>query len=98
MIHINVYFNSKYIAKNLISIRELFERSYCNVRNLGSVISLEIFILYTRYPIVARRAWPLGRVRRASKGILHTNIHIERANKPSVLHHSTLEFRGFSKR
>ena len=26
--------------------------------------------LYTRYPIVAR-AWPLGRVRRASKGILH---------------------------
>ena len=28
--------------------------------------------LYTRYPIVARRAWPLGRVRRASKGILHT--------------------------
>ena len=29
-------------------------------------------MLYTRYPIVARRAWPLGRVRRASKGILHT--------------------------
>ena len=32
--------------------------------------------LYTRYPIVARRAWPtgcIGRVRRASKGILHTN-------------------------
>ena len=30
--------------------------------------------LYTRYPIVARRAWPtpLSRVRRASKGILHT--------------------------
>ena len=35
--------------------------------------------LYTRYPIVARRAWPagqvhraLGRARRASKGILHT--------------------------
>ena len=28
--------------------------------------------LYTRYPIVARRAWPAGRVRRASKGILHT--------------------------
>ena len=31
--------------------------------------------LYTRYPIVARRAWPtgcIGRVRRASKGILHT--------------------------
>ena len=33
-------------------------------------------ILYTRYPIVARRAWPtgcIGRVRRASKGILHTS-------------------------
>ena len=32
--------------------------------------------LYTRYPIVARRAWPagcIGRVRRASKGILHTS-------------------------
>ena len=33
-------------------------------------------IVYTRYSIVARRAWPavqpLGRVRRASKGILHT--------------------------
>ena len=29
--------------------------------------------LYTRYPIVARRAWPTGRVRRASKGILHTS-------------------------
>ena len=30
-------------------------------------------MLYTRYPIVARRAWPagcIGRVRRASKGIL----------------------------
>ena len=39
-----------------------------------------ILHLYTRYPIVARRAWPagciqpLGRVRRASKGILHTNL------------------------
>ena len=33
--------------------------------------------LYTRYPIVARRAWPtgcMGRVRRASKGILHTKF------------------------
>ena len=29
--------------------------------------------LYTRYPIVAL-GLPLGRVRRASKGILHTNI------------------------
>ena len=31
--------------------------------------------LYTRYPIVARRAWPtgcIGRVCRANKGILHT--------------------------
>ena len=35
--------------------------------------SAHIAFLYTRYPIVARRAWPLGRVRRASKGILHTN-------------------------
>ena len=35
--------------------------------------------LYTRYPIVARRAWPtqpLGRVRRASKGILHTRAKV----------------------
>ena len=29
--------------------------------------------LYTKYPIFARRAWPAGRVRRASKGILHTS-------------------------
>ena len=34
--------------------------------------------LYTRYPIVARRAWPaslytIGRVRRVSKSILHTS-------------------------
>ena len=28
--------------------------------------------IQARYPIVARRAWPTGRVRRASKGILHT--------------------------
>ena len=41
--------------------------------------------LYTRYPIVARRAWPvgcaqpLGRVRRASKGILHTKDTFARA-------------------
>ena len=33
-----------------------------------------MYLLYTRYPIVARRAWPTGRVRRASKGILHTNV------------------------
>ena len=37
-------------------------------------------ILYTRYPIVARAlglaaVQPLGRVRRASKGILHTTLH-----------------------
>ena len=35
--------------------------------------------LYTRYPIVARElglaaVQPLGRVRRASKGILHTSV------------------------
>ena len=36
-------------------------------------------LLYTRYPIVARRAWPtgcIGRVRRASKGILHTRAKV----------------------
>ena len=36
------------------------------------------WILYTRYPIVARAlvhyVQPLGRVRRASKGILHTKV------------------------
>ena len=32
-------------------------------------------IYKTRYPIVARRVQPLGRVRRASKGILHTSRH-----------------------
>ena len=37
-------------------------------------IQLLVSCLYTRYPIVARRAWPLGRVRRASKGILHTSL------------------------
>ena len=35
-----------------------------------------VYRLYTRYPIVARRAQPLGRVRRASKGILHTSIQV----------------------
>ena len=37
--------------------------------------------LYTRYPIVARAlglVQPLGRVRRASKGILHTNDVLDR--------------------
>ena len=43
-------------------------------------ISKPHFALYTRYPIVARRAWSLGRVRRASKGILHTTFC------PSVIH------------
>ena len=35
-----------------------------------------MFYLYTRYPIVARALglYALGRVRRASKGILHTNV------------------------
>ena len=41
------------------------------------IILITVLHLYTRYPIVARRAWPtvqpLGRVRRASKGILHTS-------------------------
>ena len=43
--------------------------------------------LYTRYPIVARRAWPagfvehLGRVRRASKGILHATLNIQSSSK-----------------
>ena len=45
-------------------------------------------VLYTIYPIVVRRAWPtgciafvqpLGRVRRASKGILHTTYRRARA-------------------
>ena len=39
-----------------------------------------VLYLYTRYPIVARAlglaaaVQPLGRVRRASKGILHTSL------------------------
>ena len=34
-------------------------------------------MLYTRYPIVARaKVQPLGRVRRASKGILHTKLDV----------------------
>ena len=40
--------------------------------------------LYTRYPIVARRAWPIGRVRRASTGILHTSTRTKAAARPSV--------------
>ena len=39
-------------------------------------VNYYIFGLYTRYPIVAC-APPLGRVRRASKGILHTNIWLK---------------------
>ena len=41
-------------------------------------------VLYTRYPIVARRAWPvqpLSRVRRASKGILHTRPSASREQR-----------------
>ena len=49
-----------------------------NVRAVKNALKLQENVLYTRYPIVARRAWPtdfvqpLGRMRRASKGILHT--------------------------
>ena len=52
--------------------------------------------LYTRYPIVARRAWPTGRVRRASKGILHTTmLYVSTKNYPQVVgtcsgHHGQL--------
>ena len=58
-------------------LQKLIKISYINVE----VVIMHNFILkswkhpihlYTRYPIVARRTWPLGRVRRASKGILHT--------------------------
>ena len=44
-------------------------------------LTVQTLTLYTRYPIVARAlglaaaVQPLGRVRRASKGILHTNIN-----------------------
>ena len=44
-------------------------------------LSRTLFNLYTRYPIVSSRAWPtaavqrLGRMRHASKGILHTPFH-----------------------
>ena len=46
------------------------------LRQLKLILKENVDVLYTRYPIVARRAWPvqpLGRVRRASKGILHTS-------------------------
>ena len=38
------------------------------------------FALYIRYPIVARRAWPLGRLHLASKGILHTMVRGNTSN------------------
>ena len=65
-------------------VYELFSRSTIrddklislNPSTLFDYQSSDLWIkLYTRYPIVARRAWPtgcIGRVRRASKGILHT--------------------------
>ena len=43
----------------------------------GKPTDLSGFGLYTRYPIVARRAWPTGRVRRVSKGILHTRFLVK---------------------
>ena len=49
--------------------------------------------MYTRYPIVARRAWPLGRVRRASKGILHTKVMYIRACIDNILTGNSIQFR-----
>ena len=49
--------------------------------------------LYTRYPIVARRAWPtgcIGRVRRASKGILHTRSSVNALESKCILQTLTL--------
>ena len=56
--------------------------------------------LYTRYPFVARAlglaVQPLGRVRaRAKESCIQTPPPL---NRSSVLTHSTLEFRDFSKR
>ena len=50
----------------------------------GMQILHSTYQLYTRYPIVARRAWPtgcIGRVRRASKGILHTTESVVPVHK-----------------
>ena len=54
-------------------------------------------ILYTRYPIVARRAWPAGRVRRASKGMRYLayklksncNYYVSKMAQPPPLLHQT---------
>ena len=43
-------------------------------------------MLYTRYPIVERRAWPAGRVHQASKGILYTNKNATLENNPTIKH------------
>ena len=43
-----------------------------SAHDVDDIVCKISLLLYTRYPIVARRAWPAGRVRRASKGILHT--------------------------
>ena len=53
--------------------------TYINFSCIQILIVKNIFGLYTRYPIVARAlglaaVQPLVRVRRASKGILHTNL------------------------
>ena len=57
--------------------------------------------LYTRYPIVARRPWPtgcidqpLGRVRRASKGILHTNHNPQTTENSLGVASTTTTIRG----
>ena len=66
-------------------------RIAANIKGLSCCFSngasTSIFGLYTRYPIVARRAWPLGRVRRASKGILHTIIWFNFCYKKSAKHY-----------
>ena len=64
--------------KNIFWFAQKLAKSACLGRS--PKISAKVSPLYTRYPIVTRRAWPagctqpLGRVRRASKGILHTSF------------------------
>ena len=48
MIYINLYIDYKYIAKDLILICTKFERSYCNARNLGSVLVYKLPYRRTR--------------------------------------------------
>ena len=45
---------------------------FLNLRRKLKVGSADHFVVY-KIPYRRARAWPLGRVRRASKGILHTN-------------------------